>query len=119
MKHFGSLMKRLRGRTSLRVIEQRTGLTHSYLSKIERGTRTPTEERAGQILGQGFGLGDQEIERALIEVNLEDHGLEEPELRHLVADLIQGNLPQPVLRRILLLYRSRSTGRKTQPLRSG
>jgi transcriptional regulator with XRE-family HTH domain len=114
MKHFGALAKRLRGSATLREIERRTGLSHSYLSKIERGAKVPSEERARQVLGQGFGLDDREIERALIEVSLEDRGLEEAELRHLVADLIQGNLPRTVLRRILLLYRSRAVGRKTR-----
>jgi transcriptional regulator with XRE-family HTH domain len=111
MKHFGRLLKRLRGGATLREIEQRTGITHSHLSKIERGATVPSEERAGQILRRGFGLNEDEIRRALLEVSLEDQGVEEDELRHLVADLIQRSLPQAVLRRMFLLYRSRAARR--------
>jgi transcriptional regulator with XRE-family HTH domain len=114
MKHFGLLLKRLRRDATLREIERRTGLSHSYLSKIERGKNVPSEERAGQILGRGFGLDEKAIRRALLEVSLEDQGLEEEELRRLVADLIQGSLPRTVLRRMLLLYRSRAAGRKSR-----
>ncbi len=38
---FGSLLKRLRGRVSLREVTRRTGVSSSYLSQIERGERVP------------------------------------------------------------------------------
>ncbi len=38
---FGSLLRRLRGRVSLREITRRTGVSSSYLSQIERGERRP------------------------------------------------------------------------------
>ena len=38
---FGSLLKRLRGRVSLREVTRRTGVSASYLSQIERGDRVP------------------------------------------------------------------------------
>ena len=38
---FGSLLRRLRGRVSLREVTRRTGVSSSYLSQIERGDRKP------------------------------------------------------------------------------
>ena len=38
---FGSLLKRLRGRVSLREVTRRTGVSSSYLSQIERGEKRP------------------------------------------------------------------------------
>ena len=38
---FGSLLKRLRGRVSLREVTRRTGVSASYLSQIERGEKRP------------------------------------------------------------------------------
>ncbi len=38
---FGSLLRRLRGRVSLREITRRTGVSSSYLSQIERGEKRP------------------------------------------------------------------------------
>ncbi len=37
----GSLLKRLRGRVSLREVTRRTGVSSSYLSQIERGVSRP------------------------------------------------------------------------------
>ncbi len=37
----GALLKRLRGRVSLREVTRRTGVSSSYLSLIERGERRP------------------------------------------------------------------------------
>ena len=37
----GSLLRDLRGRLSLRQLEEATGITYSYLSNIERGNRRP------------------------------------------------------------------------------
>ena len=37
----GSLLRDLRGRLSLRQLEEATGITYSYLSNIERGKRQP------------------------------------------------------------------------------
>ena len=37
----GSLLKRLRGRVSLREVTRRTGVSTSYLSQIERGMSQP------------------------------------------------------------------------------
>ena len=37
----GSLLRDLRGRLSLRQMEEATGITYSYLSNIERGKRQP------------------------------------------------------------------------------
>ena len=37
----GALLKRLRGRVSLREVNRRTGVSTSYLSQIERGARRP------------------------------------------------------------------------------
>ena len=37
----GALLKRLRGRVSLREVTRRTGVSSSYLSQIERGERRP------------------------------------------------------------------------------
>ena len=37
----GSLLKRLRGRVSLREVNRRTGVSSSYLSQIERGEKQP------------------------------------------------------------------------------
>ena len=37
----GPLLKRLRGTLSLRDVNQRTGISSSYLSQIERGDRRP------------------------------------------------------------------------------
>ena len=117
MKHFGALLRRLRGKTTLREIQRRTGLSHSYLSKIERGASVPGEARVRQILGQGFGLEEREIERALIEVGLEDCGLEEADLIRFIADLIQGSLTRAVRRRFVSFCRSYA--RAAKPHRSG
>ncbi len=38
---FGSLLRRLRGRVSLREVTRRTGVSASYLSQIERGVSQP------------------------------------------------------------------------------
>ena len=38
---FGSLLRRLRGRVSLREVTRRTGVSSSYLSQIERGEKRP------------------------------------------------------------------------------
>ncbi len=38
---FGALLRRLRGRVSLREVTRRTGVSSSYLSQIERGDRKP------------------------------------------------------------------------------
>ena len=38
---FGALLKRLRGRVSLREVTRRTGVSASYLSQIERGVSQP------------------------------------------------------------------------------
>ena len=38
---FGSLLRRLRGRVSLREVTRRTGVSASYLSQIERGVSHP------------------------------------------------------------------------------
>ena len=40
-EEIGSLLKRLRGRVSLREVTRRTGVSSSYLSLIERGERRP------------------------------------------------------------------------------
>ena len=37
----GALLKRLRGRVSLREVNRRTGVSSSYLSQIERGGKQP------------------------------------------------------------------------------
>ena len=37
----GALLKRLRGRVSLREVTRRTGVSASYLSQIERGVSQP------------------------------------------------------------------------------
>ena len=37
----GALLKRLRGRVSLREVNRRTGVSISYLSQIERGEKQP------------------------------------------------------------------------------
>ena len=37
----GALLKRLRGRVSLREVNRRTGVSGSYLSQIERGEKQP------------------------------------------------------------------------------
>ena len=37
----GALLKRLRGRVSLREVNRRTGVSISYLSQIERGEKKP------------------------------------------------------------------------------
>ena len=37
----GALLKRLRGRVSLREVNRRTGVSISYLSQIERGDKQP------------------------------------------------------------------------------
>ncbi len=37
----GALLKRLRGRVSLREVTRRTGVSSSYLSQIERGEKQP------------------------------------------------------------------------------
>ena len=40
-EEIGALLKRLRGRVSLREVTRRTGVSSSYLSQIERGDKQP------------------------------------------------------------------------------
>ena len=41
VEDIGPLLKRLRGRVSLREVTRRTGVSSSYLSQIERGEKQP------------------------------------------------------------------------------
>ena len=44
-----ALLKRLRGSLSLRDVNQRTGISSSYLSQIERGERMPGRNMVGKL----------------------------------------------------------------------
>ncbi len=48
---FGALLKRLRGRVSLREVTRRTGVSSSYLSQIERGERVPGANLLRKLAG--------------------------------------------------------------------
>ena len=94
----------MRGKTPLRTIAGRVGLSYSYLANVEAGRRTLSEPRARQVLQSGFGMGEGEIERSLLEVHLRDHGLGEKALRTLVIDLAQDRVPEHVRQNLYDLY---------------
>ncbi len=48
-EEIGPLLRRLRGELSLRDIMQRTGISASYLSQIERGDRRPGSNIIGKL----------------------------------------------------------------------
>ena len=48
-EEIGPLLKRLRGSLSLRDVNQRTGISSSYLSQIERGERMPGRNMVGKL----------------------------------------------------------------------
>ena len=48
---FGSLLRRLRGKVSLREVTRRTGVSSSYLSQIERGEKRPGANLLRKLAG--------------------------------------------------------------------
>ena len=52
----GTLLRKLRGTVSLRQMQDRTGISHAYLSKIEKGRQRPGP-RVLQRLASAYGVG--------------------------------------------------------------
>jgi transcriptional regulator with XRE-family HTH domain len=105
MKSFGPLLRKLRGPVSQPEMARRLGISEGYLSKLETGRKVPAEARAHALLCLGFALPPKEATRLLLDVQLADHGLRDPELRQLVIDLIQKRMPSVVRRELRQLYR--------------
>jgi transcriptional regulator with XRE-family HTH domain len=100
---FGSLLRELRGTIPLKELARRVGLSDTYLSNVEAGRRTLSEEKARSVLERGFGLAEDQSTRLILETKLLDYGIK-GEIRELVADLIQDTLPQGLRRELLKLY---------------
>lgn len=97
------LLRELRGTIPLKELARRVGLSDTYLSNVEAGRRTLSEEKARSVLERGFGLAEDQSTRLILEAKLLDYGIE-GEIRELVADLIQDTLPQRLRRELLKLY---------------
>ena len=113
----GELLKRLRGRLSLRDVNRRVGVSSSYLSRIERGEIKPgrnvirklaaaygvepnaLHERAGHVVeSHPSDNGDPEVERAFRYV------LDDPKFRF--GTRPEGELDQSAKRFIVEMYES-------------
>jgi transcriptional regulator with XRE-family HTH domain len=115
MKSFGSLLRQLRGSTPLTEMAARLGISKGYLANLEAGRKIPPEARARALLQQGFGLPAPAVTRLLLEVQLGDAGLHDPELRQLVIALIQQTLPASVQQELRQLYRRSASDSKPPP----
>lgn len=116
MQSFGSLLRRLRGTLPLVAVARRIGISKGYLANLEAGRKVPTAARARRMLERGFGLTGPALARAIAEVELQDLGLADPELRALALDLILGAVPTTAESRLRRVYRSyaRSTETPTE-----
>ena len=58
----GQMLKRLRGKTSLRAVQRLSGISNAYLSQIEKGVRHPGP-RLLQRLAALYGVGVHDLLR--------------------------------------------------------
>ena len=58
----GTLLKRLRGETSLRAVQRLVGISNSYLSQIEKGMRHPGPKLLRRLAAL-YGVGVHELLR--------------------------------------------------------
>jgi hypothetical protein len=96
MKSFGRLLRRLRGKTPLATIAQRSQLDAQFLENVEAGQVFLDETMAHTLLRHGFDLHPKDTNRLLLGVQLYDLGLKDNDIRQLVIALIRKELPPPV-----------------------
>ncbi len=103
---FSSVLKGLReeARVSQSKLAERAGFDHSYVSRLESGTRTPTREAVEQLalaLGAGSGAQDELLAAAgFLPRELGSLMTEEPELSEVVSILRSEHVPDEVQRLI-------------------
>lgn len=103
---FSQTLKGLReeARVSQSKLAERAGFDHSYVSRLESGTRTPTREAVEQLalaLGAGPGAQDELLAAAgFLPRELGSLLTEEPELSELLSILRGDHVPGEVQRLI-------------------
>jgi transcriptional regulator with XRE-family HTH domain len=106
MEGFGALLRRLRGRTPLRELAARAGLSYSHLANLEAGRKTARDALALRLLTRGLGLEEREARGLVLDLRLVEWGLRDRELRGLVRDVVLGKVPAVVRGELRRLYGS-------------
>jgi transcriptional regulator with XRE-family HTH domain len=90
----GELLKKIRGRDSLREASEKTGLSHSYISLIEKGvdprTKSPLKPSPETLkaYSDGYGYPYDELMKAAGYLQTEDEPKNETELDRKKKEII-------------------------------
>jgi transcriptional regulator with XRE-family HTH domain len=128
VENFGEYLKRLRGeqRLSLREVEERSGVSNSYLAQIERGVRRPPSADILRRLAPVYNVPARDLLKAAGLFDEERPGITEEEEVELAFQMVMsdpryksgtrlsGPLTTEVKRFIVEMY-EKATGKKLLP----